>query len=198
MPYYYLQDLGTETEAKEYKVFTLNSFNMSRNDGYSLLETGLWSFEDIIKPTIANYIKTYFAKYFATFTHPKTNVKGGSLYIGVDDDGLVHGIPSIGELNTDFIVREIKKTIKNLRGANGLECIKEYMDLVKVEIIKLNTSDYISKLQICDLDINYNKKLLSKIKKKKKLKIQNSKNIKLKKNIGTNFLIQYHKKSMKL
>ena len=44
------------------------------------------------------------------------------------------------------------------------------MDLVKVEIIKLNTSDYISKLQICDLDINYNKKLLSKIKKKEEIK----------------------------
>lgn len=179
--YYYLQDLGSETEAKEYKVFTLNSFNMSKNDGYSLLETGLWSFEDIIKPTVANYIKTYFAKYFATFSHPKTSVKRGSLYIGVDDDGLVHGIPSIEELDTDFIVREIKKTIKNLRGANGLDCIEEYLDLVKVEIIKLNTSDYISKLQICDLDIDYNKKLLSKIKKKEEIEDSKFKEYKTKK-----------------
>lgn len=181
MTYYYLQDLGCETEEKEYKVFTLNPFTMGRNDGFSLLESGIWSFEDQIKPTLANYIKTYFAKYFATFTHPKTSVKTGSFYIGVDDDGLVHGIPFMGELTKDYIVKEIKKTIKNLRGANGIDCINDYLDLVKIEIIKLDKKDDVSKLQDCNLDINFNKKTYEKLKLKQKTEDLKFKDYKLKK-----------------
>lgn len=177
----YLDDLGCETEETEYKVFTLNSYNMGRNDGLTLLKTAIWSFEYLIKPTIQNYIKTYFAKYFATFSHPRTTVKSGTFYIGVDDDGIVHGIPFKGELSCEFILQEIRKTIKSLRGFNGSDCIKDYMNLVKIEIIKLDKNDYTTKLEFFNLDVNFNTKTHLKLKNKNKIEDLKLKEYKTKK-----------------
>jgi hypothetical protein len=165
----YLDDLGCETQENEYKVFTLNPLSMGKNDGFDLLKTGKWSFEDVVKPILKSYIKTYFPKYIATFSHPKTTVKNGSFYIGVDDDGIVHGIPYMGELNSDFIHKEILKNISSIRGANGKNCTDDYLKLVKVEIIKLDKKDCGDKLKNYNLDENFSSKIFNKLKNNKEI-----------------------------
>ena len=168
----YLDDLGCETEEKEYKVFTLNPYILSRNDGFKLLKSGIWNFEDLIKPTIKNYIQTYFAKYLTTFSHPRSNIKNGSFYIGIDDDGIVHGIPFGGELTEDFIKKEIYKTSKNIRGADDIDCLEEYLKLVKIEIIKLDKTEYVSKAKSSGLDINFNLKTFQKLQENERIEDQ--------------------------
>ena len=165
----YLDDLGSETENKEYKVFTLNPFIMGGNDGFKLLKTGHWLFDDTIEKTMKTYINTYFPKYISTFSHPKTTVKTGSLYIGVDDDGLVHGIPYSGILTEEYIKKLITPTLSRLRGANDYDCVKNYMDCVKIEIIKLNKTTCETKIKDRGLDSDYNSNTYSKIKSNKKI-----------------------------
>lgn len=160
----YLQDFGSETEDKEYKVFTLNPFIMSKNDGFEILKSGLWSFDEVIQSTIKTYINTYFSKYISTYSHPKTTVKSGTLYIGVDDDGLVHGIPYSGLLTDEFIKTLIISSVSKLRGANDYDCVKNYMDCVKIQVIKLNKTTCETKIKECGLDSDYSSNTYSKIK----------------------------------
>jgi hypothetical protein len=165
----YLDDVGREADDKEYKVFTLNPFTMGEHDGFKLLKSGYWLFDNTIERTIKSYIHTYVPKYISAFSHPKTIVKSGILYIGIDDDGLVHGIPYSKLLTEEFIRTQIILTLSKLRGANNYDCVKNYMDCVKVEIIKLNKSTCESKIKDCGLDINYNSTTYSKIKSNKKI-----------------------------
>ena len=165
----YLDDLGCETEDQEYKVFTLNSYIMGRNDGFKLLKYGAWSFDDLIESTLKTYIRTYFVKYISTFSHPNTTVKTGSIYIGVDDDGLVHGIPYSGELTEGFIKKQILHNLDKLRGANNYDCVQKYIDLVKIEIIKLDKKDYESRIEDCGLDVDFSSKTYLKIKSNMKI-----------------------------
>lgn len=165
----YLDDLGFETEEQEYKVFTLNSFIVGGNNGFKLLKSVIWSFDALIESTLKSYINTYFVKYISTFSHPRTMVKSGSLYIGVDDDGLVHGIPYSGELTEEFIKSQISHNLNKLRGANNYDCVQKYIDLTKIEIIKLDKKDYESRLEDCGLDIDFSSKTYLKIKSNMKI-----------------------------
>lgn len=169
----YLDDLGCETEEKEYKVFTINHCVIGKNDGFKLLKSGIWSFDDLIKPTLKSYIHTYFPKYISTFSHPNTRVTSGSLYIGIDDDGLVHGIPYLGDLTEEFIKKQIADTLSKLRGANDYDCVKKYVDLAKVEVIRLDKTSYESKVEDCGLDIDFSSKMYIEIKSNMKIEDTN-------------------------
>ncbi len=165
----YLDDIGCETEEQEYKVFTLNSYITGRHDGFKLLKSGIWSFDDLIESTLKIYIQTYFTKYISTFSHPQTTVKTGSLYIGVDDDGLVHGIPYSGNLTEEFIKGQISHNLNKLRGANNYDCVQKYIDLAKISIIKLDKRDYETRLEECALDMDFSSKTYLKIKSNMKI-----------------------------
>ena len=165
----YLDDLGCETEEQEYKVFTFSPYNMGKNDGFKLLKFGLWSFDYLVKFTLKTYIQNYFPKYFCTFSHPKTVVSAGKFYIGVDDDGLIHGIPYLEELGEDFIQKQIHKTISRLRGANEYDCVSQYLDLVKTEIIKLDKTKYFTRAKDYNLDPDFSIKTFEKIKRNESL-----------------------------
>ena len=160
----YLQDFGCETEDKEYKVFTLNPFNMGKNDGFKILKSNLWSLDELIPSTIKTYIHTYVPKYISALSHPKTKVKSGSLYIGIDDDGLVHGIPYSGILTEEFIKKHIISTLSKLRGANDYDCVKTYMERVQIQVIKLDKTASETKIKACGLDSDYSSNTYSKIK----------------------------------
>jgi len=165
----YLDDLGCETEDREYKVFTLNPYNLGNSDGFRLLKSGSWTFDSMIESTLKIYIQTYFPKYISTFSHPQTKVRSGSLFIGVDDDGLVHGIPYSGILTEEFIKKQIMVNLDRVRGANDYDCLKKYMDLVKIDIIKLDKTDYETQVKDSGLNIDYNSKMYSQIKANMKL-----------------------------
>ena len=63
---HYLDDLGCETEEQEYKVFTFNPYCMGKNDGFKVLKSGKWNFDDLTKSTLKGYIQNYFPMNFDT------------------------------------------------------------------------------------------------------------------------------------
>jgi len=165
----YLDDFGCETATKEYKVFTISPYTTGRNDGFKLLKSGVWSFDDLIESTLGTYINTYFPKYLSTFSHPKSDVKSGSFYIGIDDDGLVHGIPYFGQLSIEFIKKKILDTLHKVRGADDFDCVDEYMELVKIEVIELDKTDYEKKVAESGLQLDYHFRMYERLKKNMKI-----------------------------
>lgn len=134
----YKQDLGCESDVKEYKQFCLSINNLMLY-GDSLLEfykSCYWDFNHIVLQSLKKYFKMYLPKYIASYSHPLSSSSHGEFYIGVDNDGIVHGIPFMGELNIDFY--SILKTIfdKKLK-SSCIECKNEYLNKIKFQIIKL-------------------------------------------------------------
>jgi hypothetical protein len=167
---YYLDDMGLETEEKEYKVFTFKIYTVGLNNGLKMLESGIWKFNEQTIYTLKLYIQTYFPKYFASFSHPKSRVRKGKFYIGVADDGLVHGIPYDGVLTKEFIEEEIRLTLNKVRSARkNDDAVSKYMNLVKIEIFQLKTEGHQKKIIDCGLDEDYSFKTYIEIKKDKSI-----------------------------
>lgn len=164
----YLDDLGCETDSCEYKVFTLNSLAMRKSDGFSLLKSGVWDFDNHTRQCLRTYVLTYFPKYISTFSHPLSSVSGGKLYIGVDDDGLVHGIPYTGILTEDYIKKLIIKTHNKIRSVKK-DCVEQYLNMVKVSVIKLDTRIPSKTVEELGLSSEFNISIHDKLKEKKDL-----------------------------
>lgn len=138
-----------ETDHKEFKSFftdisIINSF--IDNHSLKLLQSGHWIFNPVTIKTIKTYFKTYLPKYIACYSHPLCTSNGGELYIGIDDDGIMHGIPYKGELKINFkkiIDKIFEERLINCKD----ECINEYKQCINIELIKLST----------DTVINYNR-----------------------------------------
>ena len=147
----YLQDIGCETVSKEYKVFTFNDIDINTNNAIDLLKSGKWEFDNLTIKTLKYSINKIIPKYLASYSNPNSKCNGGILYIGIDDDGIVHGIPSTNDISIEFIKKQINKSIiKNVRSVNN-NSINDYMDKIQFEIIKLDKSEYLSKYS----DLNY-------------------------------------------
>lgn len=185
---HYLDDVGCETEEREYKVFTFNSYSMGNNDGFKLLKSGKWIFDDLTKSTLKRYIQNYFPKYFSAFSHPDSKVKSGKFFIGIDDDGIVHGIPYSGEITEDFIRKQILKTTSKIRGTNGHDCLDKYLKEIKIEIVKLDKTKNYLKVLDYGLDPDYNINTLKKLLKNKELDTLKYKEYILKKRRWETFL----------
>lgn len=102
------QNLGPETVEREYKLGVINfEREISYQEALSLIESGKWIFNTEIISLISSYLKKYLSKYISSFTHTLSNIKNAELYIGVNDDGIVKGIPFKGNLNLDFCKKAI-------------------------------------------------------------------------------------------
>jgi hypothetical protein len=134
-----------ETDHKEFKSFftdisIINSF--IDNHSLKLLQSGHWIFNPVTIKTIKTYFKTYLPKYIACYSHPLCTSNGGELYIGIDDDGIMHGIPYKGELKINFkkiIDKIFEERLINCKD----ECINEYKQCINIELIKLTTDTII-------------------------------------------------------
>jgi hypothetical protein len=131
--------LGPENIDKEYKVAVIYwNREIKYNHSLELLRSGKWIFNECIHNTIKTYLEKYLSKYVSAFTNNLSKINNGTLYIGVDDDGYVKGIPYKGELKLNSIIPIINNIF------NSLICFpsKEIMDYVrknlKIEIIKVN------------------------------------------------------------
>jgi hypothetical protein len=182
----YLEDLDCETENREYKLFTLPVGFCGLSDGFDVLKTGLWKFDEWTIKTLKSYISNYFPKYLSSFTHPKTLVTNACLHIGVDDDGIVHGIPYGGILTEDIIWEYVKLTTSKIRCVNHTkfidsdksestgnyvctcDCLEKYMEKVKISVTKINTQNYKVDIKNYGLDSDYSELMWEKIKKKEK------------------------------
>jgi hypothetical protein len=154
----YLHDLGCETKEREYKVFTTNWHKISHKEALELLRIGRWVFDSQVNDIIKLHIETYFPKYLASFSHPKSDLKKGLFYIGVEDDGIIHGIPYSGVLTVEYVNELIMTTLNRIRSVSS-ECIEMYMSLVKVEVIELDKTNYLKDAYDIGLDSDYSTKM---------------------------------------
>lgn len=146
--YEYNTILTKETDRTEFKSFftdisTINNFIDTSmidfgNNSLKLLQSGYWFFNPITIKTIKTYCKTYLPKYIACYSHPQSTTNGGEFYIGIDDNGVMHGIPYKGELKINF-KKIIDKIFEERLMSCKDECINEYKKHVNVELIKLIT-----------------------------------------------------------
>lgn len=107
---FYNQYIGNETIEREYKELTLKH-PFDNDESEELIELSKWVFNNLIKSNIHKYFQKYLAKYTVGFMDILSETETGELYIGVNDAGIVEGIPFQGILTKDDFMNEIKKII---------------------------------------------------------------------------------------
>ena len=148
--------LGPETIVREYKTFTVKTGIMSSEVINNIVRSKSFNktVDKSIKNSIEKYLQYYLGKYAACMSRTAVSVPYAKLYIGVDDDGTVTGIPFKGVLTEDSIKFITDKYIEtNIRGVrDGLESNevkKLYVDKIKLTVKKLNLSHHV-KAKYCD------------------------------------------------
>jgi hypothetical protein len=139
----YLED---ETREREYKAFTFNlkGLRLEAEDAVNLCVSN--EFDELNPKVISNlreYFKYYSGKYLSGFFNAKIS---GKLFIGIDDWGILKGIPFKGDLPTDMLTAKfyqyLKSSIQNKQFSGNLE------DFVKVKFIKIDYSDEKVKMHV--------------------------------------------------
>lgn len=99
------QFIGHETLSREFKAFTLPSA-LLEPFGEKLLplaHSGKWQFNHLVYRTLSSYFMQFHDKYGDAFQSLDNKNGDGELWIGVDDRGIIHGIPVQGTLDMDLI-----------------------------------------------------------------------------------------------
>jgi len=141
----YLDDIGCETKDREYKIFTFNPILISPEDAIKYLSNGKFIFNNSVIQTIKNYLNIYLPKYISSYCNPKSNLKEGVLYFGVSDDGIINGIPFLGNLKEDFINHQIDKIFQKSLKFSSENIKQEVKSGLTLELIKLKKPDLIEK-----------------------------------------------------
>ena len=144
-------DIKKETIDIEFKRFCLNYDLCNKyNDKEikNIITTGKWSnkFSNYVNDNICNYIYCVLPKYISTFLN--TNIDGKIIF-GVDDDGIITGIPINKNLTKKRIASCINKTINDNIKTNNNK--KDILNNINVNIKKVNVSDNISNIDISDI-----------------------------------------------
>lgn len=131
--------LGNETLTREYKEFTFNHGGLEIDPivAEDLIKSSKWIFNDLIKINIQKYLRIYLPKYTAGFMDVLSETPIGELYIGVNDAGVVQGIPFQGNLNIDFIVSDIQNVINEYVVCSN-EQKKILLDNITTELIEID------------------------------------------------------------
>jgi len=144
----YLEEIGRERKDREYKIMAISGLKISSKLAVRMLKSGIFRTEECdmnyyMRMMIKKYMEIYIKKYIATYSHPRSGKRGGELYYGVDDLGIVHGIPYEGELREKEIRRYMEESyIKNVRmiGKDKRQYI-EYIKRAKIEIKRLEVEE---------------------------------------------------------
>jgi len=126
--------IGPETIVREYKEFTLVP-DIDQKDAEKLIKSSEWMFNYNIKDGLLKYMKNYVPKYISAFMESKSKTNNGELYFGINDFGVVHGIPYQGDLEIDFIHSYLMDVIDKYIITSDKNIIKEN---IKLELINLN------------------------------------------------------------
>lgn len=144
--------IGSESINIEFKELCFNSlinyfdsktvYNLLYNDKMLNSKT----FNNMVLNELTGYIDRYIPKYIGNFS--KANITG-ELYIGVDDNGLIEGIPYYGTLTPKKIAQMIYSAKVNSRGVRLIDdkeiyddtLIDEYYSRLKFEIVHLQFFD---------------------------------------------------------
>jgi len=115
LPLAYNDYIGPEQRHREYKEFSLHKtgipFELEQAEYYC--ETNHFAFDDLILLALSKYITVYLPKYTCAFWN--SGITDGDMYIGIDDDGFIKGIPlsRTSNLDTDWIMSVIHDTIQH-------------------------------------------------------------------------------------
>ena len=134
---FYNDSLGNETISKEYKEFTFNHIGLEFDveTAEKLIKSGKWIFNEQIISSIQKYMKIYIPKYISGFMDLLSDTQVGELYIGVDDFGIINGIPYQGDLPIDDIIEYFNIIIDKYIMHDNKAFIKKNID---IEIIKIS------------------------------------------------------------
>ncbi len=189
--YEYNEDLGLETITDEYKLFTFNPILIDPEESLGLLKSQKWVFNETTIQSVKTYLRLYLPKYISSYTHPVTKISDGNLYIGVDDDGVIYGVPYAGEFPVEIIHKEVSNIfdtmvrVKNYSfpnptcpislESNNFDCIDIFDDIETDSKQETNTKS----------KANTDEKIISQYKKLTNIKILNIKKKNFKNNIST-------------
>ena len=114
--YKYKQNCGEETLEREYKImsFYTGGLPITMNIAEELVLNSKWVFNEHILKSIEAYIKTYLAKYICGFMNTLSDSKSGKFIIGIDDNGIVEGIPFQGHFDISKIQSYMEQIIDEM------------------------------------------------------------------------------------
>ena len=141
---FYNQNIGPEKKECEYKLFAFNPLKISYEESVHYLTNSKFVFNDSVIETINNYIEIYLPKYICSFLNPLSKLTIAELYFGINDDGVVSGIPYIGILDIDFINEKINVIFSKMLKFKNKRSKREVKKCIHVEIIRVNTNNIIA------------------------------------------------------
>lgn len=115
--YLFGSHIGKETLLREFKSCSLylKGTGVTNDDAEELLQSGHFVFQKAIEDNLNEYIEYYFLKYATAFfnmsNHSSLHNKAELLY-GVNDKGIVTGIPSMTKIDPYDIMKSINLMIK--------------------------------------------------------------------------------------
>lgn len=128
---------GKESLEKEYKEFTFNCAGLCIDNKIAekLCKTNIFNFNTDVINNLKKYIDIYLPKYTCCFFN--TKITNASFIIGINDYGIVKGIPYKGYFPIKFIKKYIFYTIYNKIKIDTNESInlKKY---IKIKINNIN------------------------------------------------------------
>ena len=91
--YEYNEFIGPETLFTEYKEFSFfkSGFFSDSTQTETYCETNAFDFTELVRSSLEMYIKQYIPRYVSSFWNG--GIENGELYIGVNDYGMIKGIP---------------------------------------------------------------------------------------------------------
>lgn len=124
--------IGRETLEREFKELCMElSENIDHQKSIDLLKSGKWTFNTHIIESLSVYIRKYLPKYVASVSHQKTKVENFTLYIGVNDEGYIKGVPFQGEIDQSVINKIIYDVVKSSFSMKDVETI---LSSIRLEI----------------------------------------------------------------
>jgi len=131
--------IGKETLTKEYKEFSLfkKCINITSRQAEIYCENKIFEFNDNVIANLKQYIKEYIPKYACGFWN--TGIEEGELIIGVNDLGLVKGIPykETTPFPIEYIKKKIYKTIESFVYTDSETSIRPDPIPIKIELIEV-------------------------------------------------------------
>ena len=109
--YTYNEFIGPETLFTEYKEFSFfkSGFFSDSTQTEMYCKTNTFDFTELVSSSLELYIKQYIPRYVSSFWNG--GIENGKLYIGVNDYGMVKGIP-IKNVNKEELYIWLQKTIE--------------------------------------------------------------------------------------
>ena len=137
---FYNDFIGKETLSKEYKEFSFFKtglrFENEKMEEYC--RTNKFEFNNLVLENMKKYIRQYIPRYATSFWNSR--ILESEFYIGVNDYGIIKGIPFQGDFPLDFIQEKLKKTLEKYVGYDDPMIRADFRDIsIQFEMIKVES-----------------------------------------------------------